>query len=170
MAQTFLDNEDDLPIVKHKSGNPLDNRVENLYWCGSPESRKDKNKLVDITTGIVYGSILEASIGCYMSKMNIEDSIKTKTMSKGHEFVWIYSRDVATVEEKEVENFWGEKWSGIPGFDDLYLISNFKRVQSIKSGRFLSVTNGYVTLSYNNVPFVVSVNQLIEELFGENPA
>lgn len=32
MAKVFLDNPENLPVVYHKNGDPLDNRIENLAW------------------------------------------------------------------------------------------------------------------------------------------
>lgn len=33
VAQTFIPNPDNLPLVNHKDENPYNNRVDNLEWC-----------------------------------------------------------------------------------------------------------------------------------------
>lgn len=33
VAMAYLDNSNDYPVVNHISGDPSDNRVENLEWC-----------------------------------------------------------------------------------------------------------------------------------------
>lgn len=33
VAETYIPNPDNLPIVNHKDGNPLNNNVDNLEWC-----------------------------------------------------------------------------------------------------------------------------------------
>lgn len=33
VAQAFIDNTDNLPMVNHKDENPLNNSVDNLEWC-----------------------------------------------------------------------------------------------------------------------------------------
>lgn len=38
VAQAFLENPDDKPLVNHKNGNPKDNRLDNLEWSTYAEN------------------------------------------------------------------------------------------------------------------------------------
>lgn len=42
VAETYLPNPDNLPQVGHIDNNPLNNNVDNLYWCTSKENCKDR--------------------------------------------------------------------------------------------------------------------------------
>src|SRR5690606_32240578 len=44
LAQSFLDNPENKPFVCHANGNPLDNRLENLYWGTALENNLDRRK------------------------------------------------------------------------------------------------------------------------------
>lgn len=45
VAQAFLPNPNNLPVVHHKDNNRLNNRVENLEWMSYAENNKYENKL-----------------------------------------------------------------------------------------------------------------------------
>lgn len=44
VAETFLPNPDNLPIVRHKNNQKNDNRVENLYWTTYSENIQKSRK------------------------------------------------------------------------------------------------------------------------------
>jgi len=44
VAQTFIQNPDNLPQVNHKNCNRADNRASNLEWCSNSYNQKYRNK------------------------------------------------------------------------------------------------------------------------------
>lgn len=44
IAEVFIDNPDNLPIINHKDGNKLNNSIDNLEWCDYSHNNKEAYK------------------------------------------------------------------------------------------------------------------------------
>jgi hypothetical protein len=60
LAETFIDNPHNYPMVDHINNNKLDNRIENLRWCDS--SLNNRNRKANNNTGKKYITFNEKMI------------------------------------------------------------------------------------------------------------
>lgn len=86
VAETFLDNSNDNPVINHKDGNKLNNNVNNLEWCTHSYNTQHaiennlisydtlKNKVQSIDEKFIFDSITDA--GRYFEPNNPENGRK----------------------------------------------------------------------------------------------
>ena len=105
IAKAFIPNVDDKPIVNHKNGDTVDNRVENLEWCTHSENAKHKVNVLKkniksvigkcIKTGdiVEFESVLKASKEMGIKSCNIS-SCCTGNQKKSGGYVWKHKKEL----------------------------------------------------------------------------
>ena len=89
VAQAFISNPNNYPQINHKDENKSNNKVDNLEWCDGKynqnygtinerRTQKLKKKVICITTGEKFDSIIEAS-----EKYNIKNKSDISRVCKG---------------------------------------------------------------------------------------
>ena len=105
VAETFLDNPDNYPVINHKDGNKLNNNVSNLEFCTCSYNSQHavdsnlthynpkKNKIKTTDGNLKFNSVTDA--GAYFNKDNPESArknISRALSSKGtaYGYKWEY--------------------------------------------------------------------------------
>ena len=95
VAETFLENPNNLKVINHKDGNKLNNNIKNLEWCSQKENMQHAFK-----TGLVKNN---KPVRQY--KINGEYVKTWKTMSEAMLFLKIYNIDLCC---KRKRNYAGD--------------------------------------------------------------
>lgn len=113
VAQVFLSNPDNLPVVNHMDGNKLNNHISNLEWMTYSQNSQHA---VDTNLGTSckqidqysmggqfikrWTSIIEASEALNIHRAGIGNNCQGRSKSSGG-FVWKYSNEESIVDRKE---------------------------------------------------------------------
>ena len=108
VAQAFLPNPDNLPIINHKDEDKCNNHMDNLEWCShsynntyNDRAKKAGKKLskpvfsVDKESGLImyWESIIEAERCTGIDKGNITRCCKGKKYKSAGGHIWFYADD-----------------------------------------------------------------------------
>lgn len=86
VAETFIINKNNYPVINHKDGNKLNNNIENLEWCTYQYNTKHavennlidyepvKRKIVRLSDMLVFNSVTDA--GIFINKSHSERARK----------------------------------------------------------------------------------------------
>ena len=94
VAEAFIPNPDNLPMVNHKDENRLNNKVENLEWCNNTYNSQYPNNLGVYCFDLdeYFRSASEASVHTGVCRTSILKACRGQLQQAGGK-LWCYSKD-----------------------------------------------------------------------------
>lgn len=99
VARAFVPNVEGREFVRHKNGDPGDNRAENLEWCDEKEPGRRRGpkpalrrlRQYDLDGDLVreYGSVAEASEATGLKGVDVRAAANRKGCTGGYRWLWV---------------------------------------------------------------------------------
>lgn len=185
VAQTFISNPENKPLVNHIDGNPLNNHISNLEWCSHQYNvqHAHNNKLCENRKmrAVLQFTLNEKFIKEYKSLIYASTQTNTNKVSIGRVcmgerktaggFKWKYKIDennyIEDINNKDI-------WKKIEKYDN-YKISIDGRVYNTKKKRLSNISLASkreylaVSLNKNNMCKRFAIHTLVAKAFISNP-